>query len=445
MTFNLKKIVLFGLIGFLFPLNIYSQDTLHVNLSKALEIGLSESPTINIAERSILIKKYYKKEQIVALFPDVSLSGSYNRTLKKQVMAMEFGGQVTEIAIGTDNNWGGGMSLYLPLVVPALWNNVKLSQLDIEMALESARSSKISLISQIKKAYYSHLLAKESYRVLQLNYMNVELNNKLVNNKYAQGLASEFEKLRSDVQLKNQKPNLTAAENAVNLTSMMIKVLMGVDVNTPIVFDGTLTEYEDIMKAQSTAPVADSTLLANNSSLVQMDLSIRQLEQTKKLITSSACPSLVLSGNYQYSAMNNNFKFSEYNWFPYAVVGLSLKVPIINWVGTSYKLKQTKLTVENIKDQKSILEQNLMVSYNSNIDNINKALEDLTSNKENVSQAERAYEISKKQYEVGMCTWLDLNSAELALTSTRLQYNQSIYDYISAYAQLEELLGKNEK
>jgi hypothetical protein len=66
MTFDLKKIVLFGLIGFLFPLNIFSQDTLHVNLSKALEIGLSESPTINIAERSVLIKKYYKKEQIVA-------------------------------------------------------------------------------------------------------------------------------------------------------------------------------------------------------------------------------------------------------------------------------------------------------------------------------------------------------------------------------------------
>lgn len=360
-------------------------------------------------------------------------------------MAMEFNGVVTEISVGTDNNWSGGMSLYLPLVVPALWNNVKLSQMDIEMAIESARSSRISLIAEIKKAYYSHLLAKESFRVLQLNYQNVELNNKLVNNKFDQGLASEFEKLRSDVQLKNQKPNLTAAENAVNLTSMMLKVLMGVDVNTPIVFEGSLNEYENIMKSQSIPSASESTLLANNSSLIQMDLSIRQLEQTKKLITSSSCPSLALSGNYQYSAMNNNFKFSEYNWFPYAVLGFSLKVPIVDWVGTSYKLKQNKLTVDNIKDQKSILEQNLMVSFNSNLDNISKALEDLTSNKENMAQAERAYEISKKQYEVGMCTWLDLNSAELALTSTRLQYNQSIYDYLSAYAQLEELLGKNDK
>ena len=444
MIFDLKKIVLLGLVGLIFPLKTYSQDSIHVNLDKALEIALNESPTINIAERTVQIKKYYKKEQIVSLFPDVSLSASYNRTVKKQVMAMEFNGVVTEISVGTDNNWGSGLSLYLPLVVPALWNNVKLSQLDVELAVESARSSRISLISEVKKAYYSHLLAKESLRVLLLNYANVELNNNLVNNKFNQGMASEFEKLRSDVQLKNQKPNLTAAENAVNLTSMMLKVLMGVDVNTPMVFDGTLSEYENIMGTQS-IPGANSALLANNSSLVQMDLSIQQLEETRKLIASSSCPSLVLSGNYQYSAMNNDFKFADYNWYPYAVVGFTLQVPIVDWVGTSYKLKENKLTVDNIKDQKSILEQNLLVSFNSNIDNINKALEDLTSNKENMTQAERAYEISKRQYEVGMCTWLDLNSAELALTSTRLQYNQSIYDYLSAYAQLEELLGKNEK
>src|SRR5574344_2293408 len=78
-------------------LSLNAQDSVHVNLSKAIEIALSENPTIKIANRNIEAKKYYKSEQIAALFPNVSLSGSYQRTVKKQKMTMEMGGNAMEI------------------------------------------------------------------------------------------------------------------------------------------------------------------------------------------------------------------------------------------------------------------------------------------------------------------------------------------------------------
>ena len=66
-----------------------SQDSVHVDLNKAIEIALSETPTMRIADRDVQVKKYYKKEQIASLFPDVSLAGNYNRTLLKQQMSMD--------------------------------------------------------------------------------------------------------------------------------------------------------------------------------------------------------------------------------------------------------------------------------------------------------------------------------------------------------------------
>ena len=57
-------------------------------------------------------------------------------------------------------------------------------------------------------------------------------------------------------------------------------------------------------------------------------------------------------------------------------------------------------------------------------------------------QAEKAYEISLKQYEIGMSTWLDLSSAELAYVGAKLSYNQSIFNYLTAYAKLDETIGK---
>lgn len=434
----------FWILAFLLiPTTISAQDSVHVNLQKALEIALSENPTIKIANRSIESKKYYKDEQIAALFPSVSASASYQRTVKKQKMTMEFGGSPMEIEVGTSNNYVAGLNFSLPLVAAPTWYNLKLSQIDVQNAIESARSSKIALINQVKSAYYGLLLAQDSYRVLQINFANVEMTAKNINDKYEQGLASDFDKLRADVQVANQKPQLTSAQQAVNLSAMMLKVLIGVDVTEPIIFDGHLSDFENEMLNYK---VVDGQLisLANNTDLRQLELSQEQLNTSLKLIKASSCPTLAFSGNYQYMTMANDFDFANYNWFPYSVIGLSLNVPILSWVGTSYKIKETKITMANLEDQKKYLENNLRVSVNSNLDNIRNAIAEMTSNKETMMQAERAYNIVQKQFEVGMATWLDLNSAELAMTQSQLLYHQSIYNFLTAKNELEKLMGNIE-
>ena len=434
-----RSLLIFGCL--LIPFLIHAQDSVHVNLQQAIEIALNENPTIKIANRNIESKKYYKNEQIAALFPSVSGSGSYQRTVKKQKMTMEMGGNPMTIEVGTSNNYSAGLSLSLPLVAAPTWYNLKLSQLDVEAAMESARSSRISLVNEVKKAYYGMLLAKDSYRVLLVNYENVEYTAANINSKYEQGLASDFDKLRADVQVKNQKPQLTSAENTVQLATMMLKVLIGVDVNEPIIFDGQLSDFEAEMLSYQ-VPEAQNVSLSNNSDLQQLDLSKNSLDMSVKLIKASACPTLVFSGSAQYMTMANDFKFADYNWFPYAVIGLSLNVPITSWIGTSYKIKETRIAIENLEEQRQYVENNLRVSVNNNLSNIRNALEDVTSNKETMMQAQRAYEIVQKQFEVGLATWLDLNSAELALTQSQLLYHQSIYNFLTAKTELEALMGQ---
>ena len=421
----------------------HAQDSIHVDLKKTIEIALVGNSSIRIADRTIESKKYYKKEQIAALFPDVSLAASYNRTLKKQKMAMEMGGNLMEIEVGMYNNYSASASLSLPLIMPALWNNVKLSQQDVELAIESARSSRIATINEVKKAYYTLLLAKESYRVLKLNYDNAVYNNKTVTDKYNQGMASEFDKVRADVTMKTQEPNLSSAKRAIDLATMMLKVIIGVDINEPMVFDGSLADYEnEVINYQSNN--IENISLSNNSDIKQLELNQEKLETSMKLIKSASCPNLVLSGSYQYMSMSNNFDFANYHWFPYSVVGLSLRVPITSWAGTSFQIKEMKLTMANLQDQKDLVENNLRVSVKNSVANINNAVDELASNKETMLQAEKAYDIVKKQYEVGMATWLDLNSAELTMTQARLLYSQSIFNYLTARSELDAVMGSSE-
>lgn len=417
---------------------VQAQDSVHIDLNKALEIALSESPSMRIADRNVQIKQVYKKEQIVSLFPDVSIASNYNRTLLKQTMSMDMGGQTMNIKVGRDNTYSVGANLSLPLVSFPLWSSLKLSSMDIDLALESARSSKIELVNQVKQAYYTYLLAKQSLEVLQASYNNLEASNTLVTQSFEQGLVSEFEKLRSDVALQNQRPAVSSAAKAVKLAAMRLKVVLGMDVNEPVIFDGQLSDYENAVLS-ATMPSDQELQLAYNSALRQMDIGIEQLEQSKKIVRGASLPMLALAGAFQYSGMGDDGgKFTNY---PYSYVALSLQIPIVGWAATHYKLKQSDLNIQNLKDQRLDLERNLRLGVQSYLNDMQQAIEDIASDSETMRQAQKAYDIAQKQYEVGMNTWLDLRTTELTLTTTQLTYCQDIFNYLTAKANLDATLG----
>lgn len=417
------------------------QDSLRVDLNTALNIALTSSPTIVIADREIERTQYAKREAQSSYWPSIAASGSYSRTLLKQKMAMEFNGEIMTISVGTENNWSAGANLSLPLVAPTLWATVKLSDLDIELAVEAARSSKLAMTSAVKKAYYAYLLAKDSYNVLLRNYNNVSLNTQTVTDKYNQGMASEYDKLRAEVQLKNQRPNLVAAESAIELSAMQLKALMGINVDYPVIFTGTLADFEGDVSAETLANNASYTL-AQNSDLRQLDIQQKTLEAALKVTKAAYLPTLALSAAFQVTSMNNNFKIGSYQWFPYSNAALGLQVPIFSGLKRQQQVKQNLLNQQTLEDTRTNLERNLSVNITNCLVKMDNAINDLASNKETLVMAEKAYSISQKQFEVGMSTWLDLSASELALTQARLAYNQSIYDYLFYLAELDNVLGK---
>ncbi|MCL1969608.1 MAG: TolC family protein [Bacteroidetes bacterium] len=463
-------LLLLSLISF----SVFAQtksDSLHITLQQAIEIALNESPTMRIADRTIETKKYYKKEQIVGLFPNVTAGTSYQRTLQKQKMMMDLSkmtsgmadiltpiyeflvpmgfkppsagsdGPPEPMSMGSFNNMGVSANLSLPIIMPALWNTIKLTSLDIELATEQARSSKIALINNVKKAYYRVLIAQEVYKIYTENYKNIVDKAKLVNDKFEQGLVSEFEKLRADVQVSNAKPNITNAANALDLSQKALKICMGVDIYEPLIFSGELKEFETEMK-NSKLPDMKNLSLEHNSDLKQMDMSIQQLERSRKIVLSGACPALVLNGSFQYMTMGDDIPVKDFKWFPTSLVGVSLQIPIISWASTTYKTKQIQYNIQNLNDTRLNVERGLWLSINNNLGNIDKAIADFESNSESVKMATRAYSIVQKQYEVGLATWHDLSDAEFALLMSQLSYYQSIHDYLSAQAELEYVLGK---
>ena len=88
-------------------------DTLRLTLEQALEIALSESNTIKIANMTVEKSDYALKGAYAGLYPNINASGSFQRTLKKQVMVMDMGGSPMEIKVG--RRTGAKGSAYQPI------------------------------------------------------------------------------------------------------------------------------------------------------------------------------------------------------------------------------------------------------------------------------------------------------------------------------------------
>ena len=356
-------------------------------------------------------------------------------------MVMDFGGESQTIQVGSDNSYNGGLNVSLPVFAPTLYKSINLTKTDVELAVEKARSSKLDLVNQVTKAYYQLLLAQDSYKVLLQSYAQAEANYEVVKAKYEQGTVSEYDKIRADVQVRSLKPSVVSAGNGVYVAHLQLQVLMRMDTEVEIAADGNLKDYEMVMFRRQME--SNQLNLNNNSDLKQLDLNADLLKKTLAVQRTNFMPTLAASFNYSYTSLNNDFKMSHYKWFPYSTVGLSLSIPLFK-ASNFTKVKQTKIQMQQLAENRTNVYRQLTMQATSYLDNMAASTEQVVSNKEGIVQAEKGRLIAQKRYEVGKGTILELNDSEVALTQAQLTYNQSIYDYLVAKADLDQVLGREE-
>lgn len=416
------------------------KDTLTLNLDKALEIALSDNPTIKVAEEEIALKKVSHKETWQNLLPEASISGTMSHTITAPQFSI--GDETIKMGKDKSNTASGALNISLPIFAPAVYRAMSMTKTDIELAVEKSRASKQDLVNQVTKAYYQLMLTQDSYEVLQKSYKLAEENFNIVNAKYQQGAVSEFDKISAEVQMRSIKPNVISAANAVTLSKLQLKVLMGITADVDIKIDDSLASYETVVFANQLENSGHEGLV-NNTTMKQLELSMKTLQQNIKSLRTNFMPTLAMSYSYQYQSMNNdNWNIFNYNWAGSSSLVFSLSVPLYK-ASNFTKLKSNRIQMRQLDQNRIDTERKLNMQITSYQDNMAASSEQVSSNKENVMQADKAVQIATKRYEVGKGTVLELNTSQVQLTEAELTYNQSIYDYLVSKADLDQVLGRD--
>lgn len=418
-----------------------AQNTIKIDLEQAIEIALNENPTIMIADMEIERQEYVIKEGKGNLLPTLSGSGLYNYNILNQVMFMPEGlfgpGSGGPVRMGFDNSYTGSLSLSLPLYMPTVYKLLQMNEQQMKLTVEAARASKITLVNQVKKTYYSILLAESSLDVIKKNIEYAEVIVNDTRNSFNQELSSEYDLITAEVQLSNLKPTLIQTENSIRISRFMLNMLLSLPLDTKLELDDTLYDYRD-KRDPAGLMGAD---LSDNTDIRQLEIQKNLLHAQLKMQRAQKQPNLNAIAQYSVLSQSNDFRVGHYQWKSTALAGLQLNVPIFAGLTRTNKERQIKKSISQVELQQKYLNENIDVQAQTAMSNITQAQEQMTANDATKTQAQKGYRIAKTRYDVGAGTIVELNSAQMALLQADMNYSQSIYDYLSALADYEQILG----
>lgn len=439
-----------------------------LTLEDALKIALSENVSVKVADKEIQRTRYARRGAYAALFPQIDGSAAYQRTIKKQVMYMDFdmgsfaggasqggasqGGENQEtkasapsskggLEVGRWNTWSAGISASMPIVSAQLWKSLEISGDEVELAVEKARGSRLSMVTSVKEAFFAVLLAKDANAVYEQALSNAQENLRVTELRYASQKASEMDLLRARTTVANAVPDVYNSRNNIGLALWRLKAVMGVDLDMNVTVSGSLADYASSLFYD--LHENDGYDLSANSSLKQLEMQVNELAKNVQLNKLAYVPSLALAFNYSYNAMANDFDFSQYNWTPYSYVGLSLQIPIFSGGKRYHAVKQSRVQLEQVRLQQEQAERELKIAVKSYLSTMETNMNSYYAAVSAAESARKGYDITATSYEVGRSTLVELNDALLARAQAELMQWQSVYTFLIAKAGLEEQLGKD--
>jgi outer membrane protein TolC len=434
----------------LFVSGLYAQSTgssvggLKVSLSDAITMALQKNKDILISNQDLAKSEAQISEAYGNAMPQVNFTGNYTRNIELPVLFIPPGtpfnqtGSTMAMSLGSNNSYTAGVSANQVLFSAKVNTAIQIAKEYRNYTEFNTTATRENVVDSVKKAYYGVLLLQQ---VLEASKQGLDLakaNYENVSQLYKQGMASEFDFLRSEVQVANTEPAVSKAENTLELAKNGLKFLLGIDLRQNIELTGAL----EIQELPQNVLETESQNIVETNSLVQALRSQENiLEKNIQIQRADYFPTLAAFGTYQYQTQDNTFQFKNYNWANNFMVGLQINFPIFNGLQTKYRTEQAVIDKDKLVLARMKLEEGLKIQVEAARLSMMEAQKRIAAQQKSVEQAARAVSIAEVRYKNGLGTQIELIDSQVALTRTQINKAQAVYDYLVARSDWERITG----
>ena len=410
-------------------------------LKKCIDYAIEHNLTIKQQEASAEQSKIELSTAKNSRLPDLNGSASHSFSFGRSLQADN-----TYNSINTQNT-GFSLSTSVPLFTGLqIPNNIALSKLNLQAALEDLNAAKENVSIQVASSYLQVLFNDELARVA---HEQVDLSREMLVQREAyfrNGKASESELYEAKSRVAQDELSAVQADNDYQLALLDLSQLL--ELPSPDGFAIVSPQTDAVENLGTPLPpaefYADPLLIKPVIKAAQYRLEGAQ--KSIRIAQSAYYPQLSLGAGlstnyYKMSGMDNagfgsqlRDNFSQY-------VGLTLSIPIFNRLATrnrvrSARIQQTTLGWQ-LEDSKKTLYKEIQQAYYNTL----SAQTQYTSSRTAAEAAKASFDLMKERYLNGKANATEFNESRTAWMRAVSDQLQAKYNYIFRFKILDFYRG----
>lgn len=442
----------FALICFLLTLSSLSaQEKKKLTIDEAIEIGLANSKSVHASRMKVESASAKTSETQAVRLPSLKLSAGYTRLSDVPagqfiIPANAFGPGVpanpivNTIAPSILNTYTMKATLQQQIFTGfRLQNNFKAAELSEKASKEEFEKDKIDLIYNVRLAYWSLFRAIEVKKVVDENVAQVAAHLKDAQNLYQQGMITQNDVLKFQVQLSSVRLLQIDAKNAVELATINLNNVIGLPLETQVDIASSIG-HDPLIFDEVSALIRKAE--SHRQDIKAMESRVMAGEAAVKIAQSGYYPQATLTGNYYYNRPNSRYFPAKDEFKPSWDIGVNINFDVWNGGATKYQTKQAQAQVAQTKDALGLLRDGISLEVTQNYLSLQKAKEKITVAKESIAQAEESYRITSEKFKRGVALTTDLLDAEVALLRAKTDHTDALVEYELAESRLLKAIGE---
>jgi HAE1 family hydrophobic/amphiphilic exporter-1 len=410
--------------------------------AQAVERALAANPDMRKAQEDLTILRGRADEALADALPDVKVIGTGTRyrdpgllnSSSFDAFPPELRDSLTPVPA---NLFEGTAELRQTIFSFKLGKAIRAAKLARQMGAEEVVRARQATALLAVRAYNDFVLGLEKIAVARKAVLQKEKHLEMARNRRQAGVATELDVLRSQVDLENQRAVLLRIQGEAELARGNLNATMVQPIDTPIepvdrleYLPLAVTLDEAVRQAWERRPEAKAILL--NERIYEQLIGVAQAEGR---------PSLDFYGQYGWSVRQpgNFFEGDFTKW----TAGVTLTIPVFDGFRTRGKVAQARAERNKVAQDRIALENRIRLEAKEGFDRLAVAKSVLEAAELNVTQAQRALEMTQANYQHGAATTLDVIDAQAALTLAESNRLQGLYDHANARATLRYVTAQD--
>ena len=424
-----------------------------LSLEDSLDLALAYNKSLQAMVQEQEIARGRIMESYSEALPKVSVKGKYTRL--DEVPTLDIGGggastgaqgtgqtaaapsQSKDVSLGFVNNYSVDLEVRQPVFRGgAISAAMRAARLFAYLSDERVRGQVQQTLYEVSSAYYDTLLAQHLYEVNTDAVRSAEAHLTDVERKRGQGVASEFDVLRAQVDVSNFRAEMIQQRNQIHRSKTRLFKAMGVSQESEV----TLS---DVLSYRPMKPVMEEAVriaYENRPDLYQAEFGVRLREEAVRIAASRYWP-IVDAVFTQSWARPDPHSSTQDRWGDGWTAGVALEWPIFDGLAREGRLIQEKAALKQTAIELLDVQERTLLEIQQALLDLRDAEEFVESQRLNLDRAEEGLRLAEVGYREGINTEVEVTDARAALTRARGLHFQAMYSHTISRLNLQRALG----